>query len=132
MPVAVARAHRRGAGSILRQDCASPREQEDAMSRIASLATFVVILPAVFGSSVPRAEAGDVWGAGSNSSYGELGDGYPHVNHPTPILLPALSGATAIAAGNYHSISLKTNGTVWDCGSNSQGQLGNGSTTNSY
>jgi len=36
-----------------------------------------------------------------------------------------------IAAGDIHSLALKSNGTVWAWGSNSNGQLGNNSTTDS-
>jgi alpha-tubulin suppressor-like RCC1 family protein len=39
---------------------------------------------------------------------------------------------TAIAAGYDHTISLSNNGTVWAWGSNSNGQLGNGTTTDSW
>jgi len=37
-----------------------------------------------------------------------------------------------IAAGEDHTLVLKSNGTVWAWGNNSNGQLGNGTTTNSY
>ena len=36
----------------------------------------------------------------------------------------------SIAGGRYHTIALKDNGTVWAWGSNSYGQLGDGTTTN--
>jgi alpha-tubulin suppressor-like RCC1 family protein len=36
---------------------------------------------------------------------------------------------TAIAAGENHAISLKGDGTVWAWGGNSNGQLGDGTTT---
>ncbi|UOQ71552.1 T9SS type A sorting domain-containing protein [Hymenobacter cellulosilyticus] len=35
----------------------------------------------------------------------------------------------AIAAGRFHSLFLKTDGTAWACGYNRSGQLGNGTTT---
>ena len=38
------------------------------------------------------------------------------------------AGAQAIAAGDYHSMALKTDGTVWAAGSNGYGQLGDGTT----
>src|SRR5207253_3823110 len=37
-----------------------------------------------------------------------------------------LSGVTAIAGGDWHSLALKSNGTVWAWGLNEEGQLGNG------
>jgi len=35
-----------------------------------------------------------------------------------------------IAAGSYHSLALKSNGTLWAWGDNGYGQLGDGTTTN--
>ena len=35
----------------------------------------------------------------------------------------------AVAAGQYHTLALKNDGTVWACGDNSYGQLGDGTTT---
>jgi alpha-tubulin suppressor-like RCC1 family protein len=40
-----------------------------------------------------------------------------------------LSDVTAIAAGEYHSLALKSDGTVWAWGYNACGQLGDGITT---
>jgi len=37
---------------------------------------------------------------------------------------------SAIAAGDYHTVALNGDGTVWTWGRNSYGQLGDGSTTN--
>ena len=37
-----------------------------------------------------------------------------------------MSGITAIAGGDYHSLALKNDGTVWAWGWNYYGQLGNG------
>ena len=40
-----------------------------------------------------------------------------------------LTGAVAIAGGDYHSLALKSDGTVWAWGDNQFGDLGDGSTT---
>merc|ERR1712032_444148 len=40
------------------------------------------------------------------------------------------SGATAIAAGEEHSMVLKQDGTVWATGNNDDGRLGDGTTQN--
>ncbi|OGA01288.1 MAG: hypothetical protein A3H35_20000, partial [Betaproteobacteria bacterium RIFCSPLOWO2_02_FULL_62_17] len=77
---------------------------------------------------------GTVWAWGSNV-YGGLGDGTT-TNRTTPVqvLGPGgvgfLSGVVAIVAGNVHSLALKSDGTVWAWGNNSDGRLGDGTTTN--
>lgn len=44
--------------------------------------------------------------------------------------MPGLSGIIAVAAGDDTSLALRSDGTVWAWGSNAQGQLGDGTTTN--
>jgi hypothetical protein len=46
--------------------------------------------------------------------------------------VPTSSSAQTIAAGAGHSLALKSDGTVWAWGYNTDGELGNGSNTNSY
>ncbi|MBI3609808.1 MAG: hypothetical protein HY204_03790 [Nitrospirae bacterium] len=43
---------------------------------------------------------------------------------------PSGSGGFAVAAGLYHSVALKNDGTVWSWGGNQSGQLGDGTTSN--
>ena len=40
--------------------------------------------------------------------------------------MPGLTSVIAVAAGGSHSLALKSDGTVWAWGSNSNGQLGDG------
>ncbi len=72
---------------------------------------------------------GTVWACGSNSS-GQFGDGISR-NKLTPEQVSPAWGwsITAVAAGSEHSIFLKNDGTVWACGLNVYGQLGDGTTT---
>ncbi|HLE17979.1 MAG TPA: carboxypeptidase regulatory-like domain-containing protein [Syntrophales bacterium] len=70
-----------------------------------------------------------VWAWGNNSN-GQLGNGTT-TDSAAPVHVSNLSGGTAIAAGSYHTVALKDDGTVWVWGSNIKGQLGNGSTTQS-
>ncbi|HBE06182.1 MAG TPA: hypothetical protein DCY85_06795 [Firmicutes bacterium] len=42
-----------------------------------------------------------------------------------------LNGVMAIAGGGYHTIALKADCSIWAWGSNSTGQLGDGSNANS-
>ncbi|HRI72488.1 MAG TPA: DUF1566 domain-containing protein, partial [Polyangium sp.] len=69
---------------------------------------------------------GSVWAWGINVS-GQLGDGTT-TNRHTPVRVSGLSGATAVAGGNGHSLALKSDGTVFAWGTNDAGQLGDGTT----
>ena len=67
------------------------------------------------------------WG---NNWYGELGDG-TYTNRSTPVAVNGLeSGVASLAAGEYHTCALITNGEVMCWGYNQYGQLGDGTTTN--
>lgn len=44
----------------------------------------------------------------------------------------AVAARQKTAAGYYHSVALKSNGTLWAWGGNQWGQLGDGTTTNKY
>src|SRR5262245_9693806 len=89
---------------------------------------FVVVV--VFGivgvSGVASYAQVKTWG--SNSS-GQLGRPVPTSNFsPAPVVgLGATGGIGAsLAAGSTHSLAVKTDGTVWAWGSNSFGQIGDG------
>lgn len=73
---------------------------------------------------------GTVWAWGDNS-YGELGIGTRTNAQTEPVQIVGLTDVKAIAAGSNNSFFLKTDGTVWGCGYNGKGQLGNGTTTQS-
>jgi hypothetical protein len=47
----------------------------------------------------------------------------------TPVHVSALSDVKAISAGFFHSMALKSDGTVWAWGMNSFGQLGDDTTS---
>jgi alpha-tubulin suppressor-like RCC1 family protein len=79
---------------------------------------------------------GKVFACGDNGS-GQLGDGTSGIttNKSTPIqILTTNIGTTypiiAIAAGESHSLFLRSDGKVFACGYNASGQLGDGTTTN--
>jgi alpha-tubulin suppressor-like RCC1 family protein len=78
---------------------------------------------------------GSVWAWGDNS-YGQLGDGTTNPRGtPVQVLGPNgqgfLTGITAIAAGDSHSLAVKSDGTVFTWGINNHGQLGDGTTSDS-
>ena len=74
---------------------------------------------------------GILYAWGLNSS-GQLGNG-TLTNTSTPVIvnLPAGVSATAIEAGDTHSLAIGNNGTLYAWGLNANGQLGNGTTINS-
>ena len=73
---------------------------------------------------------GTVWAWGSNAS-GKLGVGGFWGSSSTPLQVENLNGITAISAGVSHTVALRSDGTVWVRGSNSSGELGDGTRTSS-
>jgi len=59
-----------------------------------------------------------------------LGNGTTNASH-TPTQVVGLSNVVAISGRGYHTVALKSDGTVWAWGWNQYGQLGNGTAGNS-
>ena len=81
--------------------------------------------------SLAKMSDGSWKGAGWNG-YGELGIGN-FTNLPAApgwIAIPALSGATKVAAGLSSAYAIRPDGTLWSTGYNSNGELGLGNWTN--
>jgi len=68
------------------------------------------------------------WGG---DAFGQLGNGATTNGELLPVAVTGLSGVSAIAAGDDHSLAVLSNGTAMAWGDNKDGQLGNGTTTNS-
>jgi RHS repeat-associated protein len=74
--------------------------------------------------SVALKSDGSVWAWGDNQ-YGQLGADTSTCCSPSPAQVAGLTGVmTGVAAGFYHSVALKSDGTVWGWGDNQYGQLG--------
>ncbi|MDN3705705.1 T9SS type A sorting domain-containing protein [Myroides ceti] len=72
-------------------------------------------------------EDGTLWAWGGNSM-GQLGRGTNNFSaNATPVQIGTATNWTKIAAGFWHSLALKADGTLWSWGANAVGQLGNGS-----
>jgi len=73
---------------------------------------------------------GEVWAWGANFR-GQLGDGTT-IDRLLPVQVRGPDGEgflmniVALAAGNTHTVALKEDGTVWSWGSNTYGELGDG------
>lgn len=95
-----------------------------------SLLTDVISIAGGGDHSLALKNDSTVWAWGYNG-WGELGNG-TNTDSNVPVLISSLERIIAISGCGYgHSIALKNDGTVWTWGRNSEGQLGNGSNTNS-
>src|SRR5262249_36165860 len=76
-----------------------------------------------------RAQApGTVRAWGFNST-GQLGDG-TNTDSNVPVTVSGLTNVVGVAAGRYHSLAVKEDGTGWAWGDNSSGQLGTSTNSN--
>ena len=66
------------------------------------------------------------WG---DNARGQLGDPAVTSGRATPARVPGLSSASQVAAGDRHSLALKSSGTVYAWGANDHDQLGDSTTT---
>jgi alpha-tubulin suppressor-like RCC1 family protein len=98
------------------------------MVAVATVASIAILL------AIPGAQAasvGGVLGTGYNG-YGQLCNGTTNAGStPAGAVTPLDGGVSTTAAGAVHSLALKSDGTIYACGNNLFGQLGNGTTTNS-
>jgi len=69
-----------------------------------------------------------LWAWGNNSD-GQLGDGSSGNTRNAPVQVRTSHGWTSLAAGRFHSVGLRADGTLWAWGRNDFGQLGDGTYT---
>ena len=75
---------------------------------------------------------GTLWTWGTNS-HGQLGLGFAGlVNYSSPVQVGSLTNWKSAASGQYHTVAIKTDGTLWAWGANFNGQLGLGHTVEYY
>src|SRR5262245_45335649 len=99
-----------------------------------SLLRFSVALTLLTGGVMAQAQT-RLFSWGYNGG-GNLGDGSTASrNVPGSVKAPpgssALGGVASVAAGLYHTVAVRTDGTVYAWGQNNYGQLGNDTTTDS-
>jgi len=82
-----------------------------------------------FDSSLALRTNGTAWAWGIGSD-GRLGDGTT-VNKSSPVsVIGGFTNWCQVSAGQNHSLGVRQNGLVWAWGNNTNGQLGNNTTTN--
>lgn len=98
--------------------------------------TDVVAIGAGTDFSLALKKDGTVWGWGSNYK-GQLGGFNPNP-YRSPIQIASLDGSgsqprvVALTGGEHHTLVIKDDGSAWSLGINNYGQLGDGTTTDSY
>ena len=99
----------------------------------------VVQISAGYNNGLALDSSGTIWAWGWDA-FGAFGVGLITLGTSVPYALPSTLGLyilfsggnspVQIASGQYHSLALSSDGTVWACGYNIYGQVGDGTTTN--
>jgi len=79
------------------------------------------------GHSIALKSNGTVWAWGLNR-YGQVGNNSDDIEIHTPVRVGSDNSWIAIAAGAFHSLGVKSDGSLWTWGNNWHGKLGNNST----
>ena len=72
---------------------------------------------------------GTLWAWGTNG-HGQLGDGTTDQWRTFPVQIGTDANWAAAGCGIFHTMAVKSDGTLWAWGSNAYGQLGDGTTSN--
>ncbi|MFH1231345.1 MAG: hypothetical protein V1709_07610 [Planctomycetota bacterium] len=84
------------------------------------------------GNTIAIKNNGTLWGWGSNNR-GQLGDGTSNLTLYTPNqILPGTTWSAVAASPDSlygYTVAIKSDGTLWACGSNNLGQIGDGTLT---
>jgi len=100
-------------------------------TQVAGLTGIAKIAAGSYTAYAIRAD-GSVMAWGDNAG-GLLGNGNHTGFAANPVQVPGLTGVSQISAGTYRTFALTfAAGTVWAWGGNSEGELGDGTTTNRY
>jgi alpha-tubulin suppressor-like RCC1 family protein len=98
---------------------------------VTGLGNNVIEIAAAGDHSLALKTDGRVWSWGFNNS-GQLGNGTTVKGYvPAAVMLPAGS-FVGIQGGSTHSLALKSDGTMWTWGSNTYGELGDGTTQQKF
>jgi alpha-tubulin suppressor-like RCC1 family protein len=82
-------------------------------------------------TSFATTSTGGAWSWGANG-FGQLGLGYLSEAVPSPAAIPTLADVKEFSGGEYHTLALRADGSIWAFGSNYYGQLGVGNDLGDY
>jgi alpha-tubulin suppressor-like RCC1 family protein len=68
---------------------------------------------------------GTVFSWGDDTEFGQLGNDSALVNQPTPVIVANATGIVSMALSYWHTLALKSDGTLQSWGNDADGQLGN-------
>jgi alpha-tubulin suppressor-like RCC1 family protein len=115
-----------GFGGVLGNNCTTNRSSP--VQVVGSISNWCQVSAGGLQSAALRTD-GTAWTWGYNSS-GQLGDG-TIVNKSSPVQVAGcITNWCYISASGDHVLAVRANGTAWSWGSNSEGQLGDGTTVN--
>jgi len=95
--------------------------------QVGSLTTWKLVSGGQYFTTAIKTD-GTLWAWGQNIFYGQLGQG-DRTNYSSPVQVGSLTNWKEVSNGRYHSVAIKTDGTLWAWGSNAYGQLGQYNTT---
>ncbi len=118
------------AGGALGNDTGAGSGSRPTPAQVAGLGS-VTAIAAGYDGSMARVSDGTVWVWGTKGS-GQFGDGTTSetvvtLKNPRPV--PGLAGVTAIASGYYHRLAVRSDGTVWAWGRDSEAQASGSTAT---
>ena len=87
----------------------------------------VAQVAAGYGHTLAIKTDGSLWAWGYNS-WGQIGDGTSGSSNNKTAPVKVLDNVAQAAAGDYHSLAVKSDGSLWAWGDNFRGQIGDGTT----
>lgn len=98
------------------------------ISVVGGFTDWIQISAGGFSHSIGLRNNGTIWGWGSNTS-GRLGDGTT-TNRSSPVsVVGNFTDWIQVSAGQSHTVALRSNGTAWSWGFNTNGRLGDNTVT---
>ena len=86
---------------------------------------------AAFSTTLAVKTDGTLWAWGNNQTYGLMGLGISSTtNYSSPIQVGTLTTWQQVSVAALHWMAVKTDGTLWGCGANANGNLGDGTNAN--